>query len=95
MALAIKFQRLIQEGEVRNHRSIAENGHISRARMSQIMRLTELAPSIQEELLFQPKTVAGPNRITEKALRRVAQSIDWDRQKIQFEQLKAEKALVS
>jgi site-specific DNA recombinase len=89
MALAIKFERLIREGEIRNHRAIADAGQISRARLSQIMRLTDLAPSIQEELLFLPKTIAGPDRITEKALRQVAGSLDWDWQKRQFEELKA------
>jgi site-specific DNA recombinase len=88
MALAIKFERLIREGEIRNHRSIAETGQVSRARLSQIMRLTDLAPSIQEELLFLPKTIAGRDRITEKALRQVARSVDWDWQKKQFEDLK-------
>jgi len=89
MALAIKFERLIQEGVIRNHRDIAEAGQISRARLSQIMRLTDLAPSIQEELLFLPKTITGPDRITEKALRQVAGSLDWDWQKKQFAELKA------
>jgi DNA invertase Pin-like site-specific DNA recombinase len=89
MALAIKFERLIREGEIRNHRTIADTGQVSRARLSQIMRLTDLAPSIQEELLFLPKTIAGRDRITEKALRQVARSVDWDSQKKQFEDLKA------
>ena len=88
MALAIKFERLICEGEIRNYRALAEAGQISRARLTQIMRLTELAPSIQEELLFLPKTLAGPDRVTEKALRKVARSIDWDQQKQLFEALK-------
>jgi hypothetical protein len=69
LALAIKFERLIREGEIRNHGDIAQAGRISRARLSQIMRLTDLAPDIQEELLFLPKTVRGPDRMTEKALR--------------------------
>jgi hypothetical protein len=89
MALAIRFERQIEEGEIRNYRDIAQAGRISPARLSQIMRLTELAPSIQEELLFLPKTVAGPDRITEKALRQVARSIDWSQQKQAFLQLKS------
>jgi hypothetical protein len=88
MALAVKFERLIREGEIRNHSAIAEAGQISRARLSQIMRLTDLAPNIQEELLFLPKTISGPDRITEKALRQVACSLDWDWQKKQFTALK-------
>jgi site-specific DNA recombinase len=88
MALAIKFERQIREGEIRNHRVIAEAGQISRARLSQIMRLTNLAPCIQEELLFLPKTLIGSDRITEKTLHHVACSVDWDWQKKQFRDLK-------
>jgi hypothetical protein len=76
MALAIKFDRLVRAGEIKNHRTIAETGKISRARMSQIMRLADLAPSIQEELLFLPKTITGRDAITEKALRQVACSVE-------------------
>jgi hypothetical protein len=89
MALAIKFERLIREGEIRNYCILAESGQVSRARLSQIMRLTDLASSIQEELLFLPKTFAGRDRITEKALRQVARSVDWEWQKKQFGELKA------
>ena len=89
MALAIKYERLVREGTVRHHRDIAEGGQISRARMSQIMNLADLAPEIQEALLFLPKTVAGPDHITEKALRPIARSMDWDRQKQQFAELVA------
>ena len=87
LALAIKFERLVREGAVRNYRELAEAGQISRARMSQIMHLSDLAPEIQEELLFLPKTVAGPDRFTEKSLRQVARSIDWELQKKQFRAL--------
>jgi hypothetical protein len=42
--------------------------------------LTNLAPAIQEALLFLPKTVRGPDRITENRLRGIASLIDWDAQ---------------
>jgi site-specific DNA recombinase len=84
LALAIKFEKLIGEGKVRNYRDVAEAGQISRARMSQIMCLSGLAPEIQEELLFLPKTVSGPDRFTEKSLRQIARSIDWDWQRKRF-----------
>jgi hypothetical protein len=89
LALAIKFERTVKEGSIRNYRDIATAGQISRARMSQIMRLTELAPSIQEEILFLPKIMQGADRITEKALRGVARALDWDEQKQRFEALKS------
>jgi hypothetical protein len=47
--------------------------------MSQIMSLTNLAPDIQEALLFLPKTMAGPDPITERRLRSIAQTINWSR----------------
>ena len=87
MALAIKFERLVREGTVRNYRDVAAAGQISRARMSQILRLCDLAPAIQEQLLFLPKTMAGPDRVTEKSLRHIARSIDWDWQRKQFRML--------
>jgi hypothetical protein len=88
MALAIKFECQLREGDLRNHRAIAEAGHVSRARLSQIMRMADLAPSIQEELLFLPRIVVGPDRITEKQLRHVASLTDWDEQRRRFEELK-------
>ncbi len=88
MALAIKLERLVREGKVSNYRALAEAGHVSRARLSQILRLTELAPEIQEELLFLPKVASGPDPITERALRQIAQAIDWDWQTKQFEAMK-------
>jgi hypothetical protein len=57
--------------------------------MSQIMRLAELAPQIQEQLLFLPKTQSGPDPVREKALRDIACSIDWDWQRNKFEELMA------
>lgn len=48
MALAIRFDRLIQEGQVKDDAEIARLGHVSRARVTQIMNLLMLAPEIQE-----------------------------------------------
>jgi hypothetical protein len=87
MALAIKLEGTVREGRVRTYRSLAEAGHVSRARLSQILHLMDLAPDIQEQLLFLPKTLAGPHPITERALRQIARSVDWDWQRKQFRSL--------
>ena len=50
MALALRFEQLLCEGEIRNYAELARLGHVSRARVSQIMRLLSLAPTIQEAL---------------------------------------------
>jgi len=52
MALAIKFQEMVDRGEVRDYAELARLGFVSRARLTQIMNLTLLAPDIQEEVLF-------------------------------------------
>jgi hypothetical protein len=80
MALALKFQGLLSESTVRNHAELAELGHVSRTRVCQILMLTNLAPAIQEALLFLPKTLNGPDRITENRLRGIASLIDWNAQ---------------
>jgi len=46
MALAIRFDRLIKSGEVTDQADIARLGHVSRARVTQIMNLLLLAPDI-------------------------------------------------
>jgi len=80
MALALKFQGLLSRGTVRSHADLAQLGHVSRTRVCQILRLTNLAPAIQEALLFLPKTLRGPDRITENRLRGIASLVDWDAQ---------------
>ncbi len=84
MALALKFQRQVEEGTIRNAAELAALGHVTRPRLSQIMMLANLAPSIQEALLFLPKTVRGPDCVTEKQLHRIARIVDWEAQKRLF-----------
>src|SRR3954464_2477506 len=84
MALALRFETLIANGTVGNYRELAEVGHVSRPRLSQIMQLAQLAPDIQEQLLFLPPTVEGPDRLFERNVRSVARVIDWEKQKELF-----------
>ena len=51
MALAIKFQDMVDRGEVRDYADLARLGYVSRARITQIMNLLNLAPDIQEHIL--------------------------------------------
>jgi hypothetical protein len=69
------------QGLIKNHRALADAGHISPGRMSQILNLTYLAPSIQEQLLFLPQTKSGSDLVKERDLRAIAQVVDWDQQK--------------
>lgn len=90
LALALKFERLVSEGVVRNYRELAELGHMSRPRLCQLMRLTQLAPSIQEKLLFLPATQQRPDRICERQLRFSSGVLDWEKQRELFRTWEAE-----
>ena len=80
MALALRFNELLSRGAVRNDTELAQLGHVSRVRMCQILMLANLAPTIQDTLLFLPKTMRGRDRITERSLRGIAKLVDWDAQ---------------
>ena len=59
MARALRFERLVRTGEVRDYADLARLGHVSHARITQIMNLLTLAPDIQEDILFLPRTLQG------------------------------------
>ena len=63
---------------------MARAGKISRARLSQILGLRNLAPTIQEKLLLLPKVVKGGDGIHEKGVREIAQLVDWEEQERRF-----------
>lgn len=80
MALALKFESYVQTGVVRDYAELAKTAQITRARMSQITALLNLAPEIQEQLLFLPETLEGSDPITERQLRNVTRTLDWTSQ---------------
>jgi hypothetical protein len=81
MALAIRFDGLIRDGVVTDQAELARLGHVSRARITQIMNLLQLAPDIQEELLFLPRTQRGRDKVQERSLRSIAITADWRKQR--------------
>jgi len=87
MALAIEWERMLGEGLVQDHRTLASVSHVSVGRISQILSLTYLAPSIQERLLFLPLTQTGVDLVPERALRAITKIPDWDRQTKLFQDL--------
>jgi hypothetical protein len=87
LALAHKFEALIRSGEVKDYAELARVGRVSRARVSQILKLLTLAPSIQERILELPPRVGGKECITERDLRKVVSEPCWDRQQLHFRKL--------
>src|SRR5260370_1156961 len=59
MALALRLDDLLQSGTVASYAEVARLGHVSRARVCQIMNLVYLAPDLQEAILFLPRTESG------------------------------------
>jgi hypothetical protein len=72
MALEIRFDTLVSRGEVQDSEDLARLGYVTRARITQIMSLVNLAPDIQEALLFLPGTTSGRDMSPEKELRSIA-----------------------
>ena len=60
---------MIESGQVDTFQQLAEIGRISHPRMTQIMSLLNLAPDIQEELLYLPEVMQGKATIHERLLR--------------------------
>lgn len=81
MALAIRFEGLLGSGAVASQAELAALGHVTRARLTQIMNLLSLAPDIQEQILLLPLVERGRDRVSERDLRPIAAEIDWDVQR--------------
>ena len=77
MALAIKFQDMVDRGEVRDYADLARLGYVSRARITQIMNLLNLAPDIQQEILSQPGLANRSNHAAESRLRGLMSMVMW------------------
>ena len=81
MALAIRLDDLIRRGEIRDYAEIARLGHVTRARVTQIMALINLAPDLQEYILAIPTVQSGRDRIAERHLRPLSAVADWQTQR--------------
>jgi len=83
MALAIRIDGLIREQTLSDYAAVARRGSVTRARMTQIMKLLHLAPDLQEQILFLPPS----SRFTERHLRPVVRQIYWHEQRRLFREL--------
>jgi hypothetical protein len=81
MALAIRLEEQVRTGVVGSYAELAAAGHVTRARISQIMNLVNLAPDIQEALLDLPRTQGGRDAIHLRQLQPIASMLDWRMQR--------------
>jgi hypothetical protein len=81
MALALRLDDLVRTGQVASYSALASLGHVTRARICQILNLLHLAPDIQEALLFLPPTLRGRDAIILADLMPIAAAFDWRKQR--------------
>jgi hypothetical protein len=77
MALALRMEDYVRTGAVGCYSELADLGHVSRARVTQIMNLLCLAPDIQEALLFLPQIDRGRAPIILRDLQPIAAIPSW------------------
>jgi hypothetical protein len=85
VALAHKLEGLVGSGRVKDYAELARMARVSPARIAQIVILGQLAPDIQEYILFLSAEPSG--LITEPGLRAIAREPRWDLQRAAFERL--------
>jgi hypothetical protein len=83
VALAIRFEGMLRDETIADYAELACLGGVTRARITQIMKLRHLAPDIQEQVLFLPN-IRGLN---ERNLRPVVRCIDWRDQRRIFQKI--------
>jgi hypothetical protein len=81
MALAIRFEEQVRSGALASYSALAALGHVTRARVSQIMSLINLAPDIQVAILFLLRTEHGRDPIHLRLLQPIASTIEWKKQR--------------
>ena len=88
VALASRMLSMIESGQVESFQQLAKLGRISQPRMTQIMSLLNLAPEIQEELLYLPEVIQGKALIHEKLLRPMTTEMNWRLQRRMWARIK-------
>ena len=77
LALAHEIERRIRAGEIDDLAHAARVFGLTRARVTQIVSLTLLAPAIQEAILAMAPVTRGRDPITERTLRPIVAEPCW------------------
>jgi hypothetical protein len=87
MALAIYYEGLIREGHINDYAEIATLGHVTRARVMQIMNLRLLAPDIQERILILTRLGRGRDSLCLRKFQAIALESSWKLQREMWKDL--------
>jgi len=88
LALALKFEEMVRSGVVGNYTVLAQLGQVSRSRLTQVGNLLNLAPDIQEEILFLRTEEAEQLRISEASVRKLSAILEWGEQRAHWRRLR-------
>jgi hypothetical protein len=81
LALAHKIQAAIDRGVARDRAEVAMRLGLTRARVTQLLDLTLLAPDIQERVLL-AESLDGLEPTSERVLRAVVNTVVWAEQRV-------------
>src|SRR6266446_5061743 len=81
LALALRLEAQLRQGVLKDCAEVARLGHVTRARVSQILTLVNLAPDIQEAILFLPRSQRGRDPVILSEALPIAMELDWKRQR--------------
>ncbi len=84
----MEWKELIESGKGVTQADIARREGLSRARVTQIMDLLNLAPNIQEHILSMPEVIQRP-MVTARSLRPILKFVDISKQLAAFRSLSA------
>lgn len=84
LAIAHKIAAAIGTGRLHDQADAARRLGVTRARTSQLLALLQLAPDLQERVLFLEAVDGIEPPLTERALRRVVHARDWSEQRARF-----------
>lgn len=76
LALAHQIQRAIDRGELADQAAAARRLGLTRARLTQLLDLTLLAPDVQEKILSM-ESIEGSEPLAERAFRPLARAGSW------------------
>lgn len=70
-------REVVQTGVATGYADLARLGHVTRARVTQIMNLLILAPDLQETISCWPPIMSGKDPISERRTRVVVAELEW------------------
>lgn len=86
LALAHSIERMISERRVVDQAEVARRLGLTRARITHLVRLTFLAPDLQERVLDM-EAVDGCEPLSERALRQIANLLSWQAQRLSWSEM--------